>query len=144
MAQEEETSVEVQNGETAAGLRLLSFIQEPGRYRKSIQAPEVEPGISGRFPYRISELLRPYLTKSDKYESESPVWEPLSNEMVEIAVKETDWVISRQCSGMSSEGKSKLLKLCEDYLNELKDQGRTLEDYMNLFNLEAFISRQGD
>jgi hypothetical protein len=119
--------------------------------------PDAQTPISGRFPYRLAELLEPYGTAT-----------PVS-QLKEVALREVEFVIHRQT--LSDDEAARLpdngggvpfqrevfLNRCSAYLDELaafswKRPGddtttsvpRPLRNFINLFVLEAFIRRQAD
>lgn len=118
-------------------LELLKFMKD--NYRQPKDDPHKVMPVSGRFPYRMAELLR-------KYE---PV-EALTAELLKVVQKEVVWVISRQCN---YELQSDLEVHCNNLLREMlsfkvesdgkeSEAPRPLKDFYNLFAIEAFIARQ--
>lgn len=136
---------------SSSALPLLSFLRQ--HYRPPVNEPNKDTAIRGRFPHRLAELLSVY--DADK---------PLTEELVDIALKEFDHVISRQTLSDddskpgSTFRRETLQKLGKDYLTELfafqwkrRPQDptdtrapRSLRPFINLFLLEAFIRRQAD
>jgi CRISPR-associated protein Cmr2 len=136
----------------SAALELLAYLRR--HYRPAWDQPDQETAITGRFPYRLAELL-------NVYGADSPVTQGIH----EIALKEFEHVISRQTITDENAAKSgsdfrreSLRDLGERYLTELRDfqwkrqpgdthetkAPRTLRQFINLFLLEAFIRRQAD
>ncbi|OHE80441.1 MAG: type III-B CRISPR-associated protein Cas10/Cmr2 [Verrucomicrobia bacterium RIFCSPLOWO2_12_FULL_64_8] len=135
----------------SAAFPLLGFVQR--HYRTPWDQPKAETPITGRFPYRLAELLTPYGDKAK------------ANELREIAKKEAAFAISRQtakdgdatkhASGFTRE---QFQELCDAFLDELADfkwkrhprdstetpAPRPMAEFVNLFLLEAFIRRQAD
>ena len=141
-------------GSSAFG--LLNYLCE--HFRAPWDQADQTTAISGRFPYRLAALLSVY--DADK---------PLTDDLVAIAKKEIEHVISRQT--LSDEAAQKagtdfrrqdLQALCETFLKELcafawqreKNAApseketvrapRPLREFINLFLTEAFIRRQAD
>lgn len=137
----------------SAAFPLLRLFQR--HFRSSADSTEREAPISGKFPYRVAELL-------GRYEIEKP----LTAELVQIAQSELKWVIQQQtwtdekaekanCGFLRSD----LETACSSYLQDLlkfswrrpeNRQGvptsaaRSLREFINLFLTEAFVARQGD
>ncbi|MFQ3594064.1 MAG: type III-B CRISPR-associated protein Cas10/Cmr2, partial [Gemmataceae bacterium] len=134
-----------ENGKTSAALDLLAFIQSSNRYRKPFDQPDYKPPISGKFPYRVAELLRRY--QNYEVRDRLPDYSkpaPLDPEVRQIAEREFEWVIRRQCDKLPDQEKSKLAKLASDCLRELENQKQPLSQFIHLFALEAFIARTGE
>jgi hypothetical protein len=132
-------------GMIVAALRLLNFVQADNRYRGKADDPKYEPPITGRFPYRLTELLAPYQEfeiADGRLDYSRP--KPISGKLRQIATSEMAWVISRQCEKLEANDQRKLLELCEDFLSELESRERPLCEFYNLFAIEAFVARQGD
>jgi hypothetical protein len=132
------------NPEKSAALRLLNFVQAENRYRRKPDDPKYEPPISGRFPYRLIELLAPY--QQFEMQNGDPDFsrpEPMNAELRKIAEKETEWAISRQCENLGSD-RHELLTFCKELLCELEKSERPLCEFYHLFAIEAFIARQGE
>jgi CRISPR-associated protein Cmr2 len=123
-------------------------------YRRPVDDPNREMPISGKFPYRIAELLSRYETST-----------PLADGLRAIAAKELAWAISQQTwKDEEAERSGSLFRrgpfeqCCLAYLNELlafrwkrkpddaeqTSAARPLREFLNLFLTEAFIARQGD
>jgi CRISPR-associated protein Cmr2 len=129
----------------SAALRLLEFIQSDNRFRLNPDDREGQPPISGRFPYRLAELLEPYQTYSARggfARIGRPT--PLAQDLREIAEREVQWAIQRQCDKLPKAGQEKLMELCVAYLKELEERGAPLCDFYHLFAVEAFMARQGE
>ncbi|MBM3838171.1 MAG: type III-B CRISPR-associated protein Cas10/Cmr2 [Verrucomicrobia bacterium] len=129
---------------------LLHFVQK--HYRTPWDDPKRETAITGRFPYRLAELLHRYGETAK------------TSELLVIARKEIAFVISRQtCTDKEAAEKGlnftreDFERLCGRYLehlaqfawthpNEAKTTPapRPLREFINLFLLEAFIRRQAD
>lgn len=80
--------------------------------------------LSGRFPYALAELLKPYELKGANADMES------------VIMAEVKHVLSHQ--GAKLPPGSTLINDIEKYLNSTKDH---LEDFINLFLAETFIDR---
>jgi len=106
---------------------LLELLRR--EYRAPVDNPKKVMPISGKFPYRVAALLRPYATEK-----------LLTPEVRDIAVAELGWAIQQL---ESDQAKAELRRCAEDYLNELTDK-RPLADFYDLFAVEAFIARQGE
>jgi CRISPR-associated protein Cmr2 len=136
----------VQNDEmNSAALRLLRFIQSNNRYRKPADQSAFEPPISGKFPYRLAELLNRYQDyehRNGQRELSSPL--PITSQVRSIAEKEVEWAVSRHCVKLPDDDRKGLLSLCAKCLEELEYLRRPLSDFIHLFALEAFIARQGE
>jgi CRISPR-associated protein Cmr2 len=127
-------------------------------YRAPLDAPEKVMPISGKFPYRIAELL-------SRYEVDKPLTEDAL--LRDIVAKELSWVIHQQAwkdkraeEAGSAFRRVPLESACLAYLDHLRDftwdrprpesgkepvqAARPLREFINLFALEAFISRRGD
>jgi hypothetical protein len=91
-----------------------------------LQSPQKteDEKISGRFPYALAELLKPYRLQ------ESP-----QVDLVPIIEKEFEHIQERQ-----AQVKGATLDGAIVYLRELPDD--RLEDFPNLFLASAFINRQ--
>jgi hypothetical protein len=130
---------------TSASLRLLEFIQSDNRYRKPLDQPDYELPVSGKFPYRLTELLERYqdFERHNQYpDYSSPL--PLTPALRQIAEREIAWVVARQCDRLPERDQETLLALCSATLRELEHLQRPLSDFYHLFALEAFIARQGE
>ncbi|MBN2686192.1 MAG: type III-B CRISPR-associated protein Cas10/Cmr2 [Pontiellaceae bacterium] len=92
-------------------------------YRDFTQKTDDEK-ISGRFPYALAELLKPYRLKEEPQVELKP-----------IIGKEFGHVQSQQ-----AQVKGTMVEGALDYLKELPDH--RLEDFPNLFLASAFINRQ--
>ncbi len=130
---------------TSAALDLLQFIQSGNRYRRPLDQPDFKPPISGKFPYRVAELLRRY----QNYESRDGLPDysrpkPLDAEVRQIAVREFDWVIKQQAEKLPAKDKDELALLAARYLEELERDRQPLLQFIHLFALEAFIARTGE
>jgi CRISPR-associated protein Cmr2 len=132
------------NAEKSAALRLLNFVQAENRYRRKSDDRKYEPPISGKFPYRLIELLAPYqqFERQNGYPDFSRP-EPINAELRKIAEQETEWVISQQCENLGPE-RHEFLTLCKEFLWELEKRQRPLCEFYHLFAIEAFIARQGE
>jgi len=136
----------------SAAFPLLDLFQ--AFFRHQPDAPEREMPISGKFPYRIAELL-------SRYERSTP----LTGELHAIAAKELAWVINQQTwKDEEAEKRGSIFRRapfehrCLAYLKELLDfrwkrkpdaaeettAARPLREFVNLFLTEAFIARQRD
>lgn len=129
-------------GSLSRSLALLVWFQP--RYRAGSDASATAPPISGRFPYRIAELLQRYRSFTPPTSDSTPRLAALDEGLKNIASREVAWVIQQQCGGLSEAGQAELLRLCEACLAELQNHGRPLEDFWKLFAVEAFIGREGN
>lgn len=104
---------------------LLAFLDK--HYRAPYDDPQRTMPISGKFPYRICELLRKY----------GPA-ENMAN-WREIARAEVDWAINQlRLKDENLEGG--LRSKAHGWL----EKALTLDAFYNLFAVEAFIARQGE
>ncbi len=136
---------ETSDSTTSAALRLLSFVQADNRFRNKFDDPNYQPPISGKFPYRLAELLEPYqeFETTDQLPDYSQP-KPIISELRRIAERETEWVISRQCKGFDTDEVRELQVLCKEFLSELETRKCPLREFYHLFAIEAFIARQGE
>jgi len=125
-------------------------------YRAPIDDAGKAMPISGKFPYRVAELLGHY--NADL---------PLTDELRDITARELSWVIQQQTwkdkqaeEAGSAFRRESFERACLDYLDHLRDfawdrpnrdigkervkSARSLREFINLFALEAFIARTGD
>jgi hypothetical protein len=116
------------------------------QYRPPLADPDAERPISGKFPYRIAEMLA-------KFDGSTPVNHCVGDKTIaEMAEAEINWVISQQTRKAGTIADDDLLKelrhglrdRCKDYLCELRDNSRPLSEFYHLFALEAFIARTGE
>jgi hypothetical protein len=129
----------------SAALQLLDFIQSDHRFRSKLDAPSEQPPISGRFPYRLIELLAPYQTfEAGNGLGDHSRPEALTANLREIAECEVRWAIQQQCDKLPRAEQQRLLGLCIACLKELEERGAPLCDFYHLFAVEAFIARQGE
>jgi CRISPR-associated protein Cmr2 len=84
------------------------------------------PPLSGRFPYALAELLRPYRLQG------------ADESMHAVVLREFEHVLERQGRSLSGPDKQALLKMAEHWLNQTREH---LEDFANLFLAETFINR---
>lgn len=134
-----------EKGKSSAALQLLDFIQTENRYRRPLDQPDFEPPISAKLPYRVAELLRRYQnypTRDGRPDPSNP--EPLNAEVRQLALREFEWVIQQQAEKLQKDDKEKLACLAGRCLEELEHRQRPLQDFINLFALEAFIARTGE
>jgi CRISPR-associated protein Cmr2 len=122
---------------------LLAFFQP--RYRSRLDDPKFVPPISGKFPYRLAELL-------DRYEARKE----LTPELKAIATREFAHVVKQQADALPDADKPVFQTLAENYLQHLLDfewkdddgqscrRARPLTEFYHLFAVEAFIARQGE
>jgi CRISPR-associated protein Cmr2 len=132
-------------GMTSAALELLQFVQSGNRYRRPLDQPDFKPPISGKFPYRVAELLRRYQnypTTNGLPDYSKP--EPLDAELRQIALREFDWVIKQQAEKLPGEDKIELARLAALCLDEIEQGRLPLLQFIHLFALEAFIARTGE
>ena len=121
-------------------------------YRQPWDQPDAEMPISGKFPYRIAELLGKY-----------PAAQPLTSDLLEVAQSEFAWILRQQIRPIGpiksdpelNQLRSDLQHRAAAYLNHLAtfswkrpdqttptDSPRPLREFINLFLTEAFIRRQ--
>lgn len=134
---------------------LLELFQR--HYRVPLGNPKQEMPISGKFPYRVAELL-------GKFDASGPLTDDLCN----IAAAEFAWITQqqiRQIGPFQPEAtlhglREELLKKATDYLDYLHKfqweqptangerqrvtAPRPLREFIHLFALEAFIARTGE
>ncbi len=90
---------------------------------KVIDLTETEQ-LSGRFPYALAQILKPYKLKGSL------------PDMKEIVMKEFEHVVQQQ--GREVKDEEEFLKLGRKWLDQTSDK---LEDFTNLFLVETFINR---
>ncbi|HTI68617.1 MAG TPA: type III-B CRISPR-associated protein Cas10/Cmr2 [Candidatus Limnocylindria bacterium] len=129
---------------TSPAFELLELFRQ--YYRTPYDQPEARMPISGRFPHRLSEVLRQQGggTAFDKG-------------MRDIALAEFRYIVSRQ-TGKSRDWndpdvidtdeklrdlRNRLITKADAYADDLRKRKRPLHEFYNLFNIEAFIARQG-
>lgn len=121
---------------------LLRFLHQ--KYRGPIDEPEKKMSISGRFPYRLIEILSRYDAR-----------QPLTDDLVAIANADFAYVVEQQASGLDNAEKAEIRDVVSAYLEELRtfswrDEGndrvspRSLSEFYNLLAVEAFVSRSGE
>jgi CRISPR-associated protein Cmr2 len=134
---------------------LLESFQR--HYRPPLDNPQQQMPISGKFPYRVAELLGRFQAAA-----------PLTPELRQIAEAEFTWIINQQIRPIgpiqSDEAltrlRQELLRNAAAYLDHLRDFAwdrptpnggnqrvgapRPLREFVNLFLIEAFIRRQAD
>ncbi|MCX7869808.1 MAG: type III-B CRISPR-associated protein Cas10/Cmr2, partial [Terrimicrobiaceae bacterium] len=131
---------------------LLALFQQ--YYRPPLTHPAQEMPISGKFPYRVAELL-------GRFDAAAP----LTPELRQIAEAEFTWIINQQIRRIgpipSDEAltrlRQELLQKAAAYLDHLltfswprpnshspTPAPRPLSEFTNLFLIEAFIRRQAD
>ena len=131
------------DSEMSSALRLLSFVQGENRFRNKTDDPNYRPPISGKFPYRLAELLEPYQefeTHNGFPDRSQP--KIITQDLRTIVERETDWVISRQCERLEESEVQEFRALCNQYLAELESWKRPLCEFYHLFAIEAFTARQ--
>ncbi|MHB9005364.1 MAG: type III-B CRISPR-associated protein Cas10/Cmr2 [Limisphaerales bacterium] len=131
-------------------LPLLAYVQT--HFRAPWNEPRRKTAITGRFPYRLAELLGRYGEQAK------------TSELLDAARREVEFVISRQTCRSDEAAelgldftREALESLCAAYLEHLagfrwnregetvvSPSPRPLRDFINLFLLEAFIRRQSD
>ncbi len=136
----------------SAAFPLLQYLK--AHYRPSWDNPEAETPISGKFPYRLAEILGQYGHAS-----------PMDDAMLGIAKAELDFVITRQTSSSDPESpeafdRRSLSEHSRKYMEELRAFAhelpggnqepqrihvpRSIGEFVNVFLMEAFIRRQAD
>lgn len=92
--------------------------------------------LSGRFPYALAELLKPY--QLDRQDEDSC----LPDEFKDVVEREFEHVLKQQCPGiMSIEDRKDFTGMVRTYLEELFDKKR-YGDFSNLFLTSTFMNRQ--
>jgi CRISPR-associated protein Cmr2 len=127
-------------------------------YRAPLDQPNASRPISGKFPYRIAELL-------GRYDTHKPLTD--DPQLREIAASELRWILQQQTwSNKQAEDadsdfrREPLEAACLAYVDHLRDfawdrpkpdntkervqAARPLREFINLFALEAFIARTGE
>lgn len=139
------TSFTAPEEKESAALRLLTFVQSKNRFRNKIDDTTYQPPISGKFPYRLAELLQRYqeFETPDGFPDFSQP-KPITPVLRKIAEQETAWAISRQCERLKASEAEEFSTLCNAYLTELETRKRPLCEFYHLFAIEAFIARQGE
>jgi len=131
---------------------LLKKFQQ--HYRAPVVQPNIEMPVSGKLPYRLTEMLA-------KFGSQARV----DDGLCQVALAEIKWVIgqqTRKAHGVETDEELKQLRddlheHCRSYLEELRvfkwhnsDANeerkcpRPLSEFYHLFAIEAFIARQGE
>ena len=124
----------------AAGMDSSAFplLEE---FRRGYRPPALKPNavmpISGRFPHCLSEMVRRFDTGQTMTEA-----------LRRIVLAEYEHVLKRQVRAGDDFKDPAELRLVlrlrgECYARELECLHRPLGDFCNLFNIEAFIARQG-
>ena len=94
--------------------------------------------FSGRFPYALAGLLKPYQLDAHDKEGEPIV----SSGFKEVIEREFDHVLIQQCEGILADNEKKEFRgKAIAYLNHLFELGRP-EDFANLFLTSTFMNRQ--
>ncbi|MCX8156280.1 MAG: type III-B CRISPR-associated protein Cas10/Cmr2 [Verrucomicrobiae bacterium] len=128
---------------------LLEYFQT--HFRDNPLDADTPPPISGRFPYRLAELLERYGLHTN------------TDTLRDIAAKEVAYVISRQTTedangaAHGAFNRATLQELCMNYLEHLAEFSwrrpreqqaalvpRPIGEFVNLFLIETFIRRQAD
>ena len=136
----------------SAAFALLELFQR--HYRPPADEPKKEMPISGKFPYRVAELLAKFGPQAE-----------VTQELADIAMAEFTWITEQQIRATGPiQSKEALNRLRQElrekaraYLYELRDAQwqkpgadapepapRPLREFYNLFALEAFITRTGE
>lgn len=126
---------------------LLELFQR--HYRPPVDNPDQHTPISGKFPYRVAELLGNYSTTA-----------PLCQELRDIALAEFTWITQQQIRPIGPDPSEALRALATAYLDHLlqftwerpaanggkqpTQAPRPLREFIHLFALEAFIARTGE
>jgi CRISPR-associated protein Cmr2 len=118
---------------------LLALLQQ--HYRTPLDQPAAETSISGKFPYRVTEML-------SKFGGE----EVVTADIAAMSQAELAWVVGQQTRRGASAStpedleqlRTQLREKCADYLAELCESHRRLREFYHLFAIEAFIARQGE
>ncbi len=134
---------------------LLELFQH--HYRRPVDNPDQQMPISGKFPYRVAELL-------GKFDANAP----LSQELRAIALAEFAWITQQQIRPIGpitsdaalAQLREELQQKAAAYLDHLlqftwdrptanghKERAtapRPLREFIHLFALEAFIARTGE
>ena len=109
------------------------------KYMKDQQTKN--PKISGRFPYAVAELFKPYKLKN--HHDQKSFVDCSVSQIVDILKKELNYVSKQQNGEL-------ILKDCEKYLDELAnginnsrcEKKIRLDDFVNLFLTGVFIKRE--
>ena len=84
------------------------------------------PPLSGKFPYALAQLLKPYQLKG------------AMPDMHGVILAEFAHVVKQQASALNRDQKKILIELAEKWLVQTSEK---LEDFVNLFLAETFINR---
>ncbi len=103
----------------------LTLMRELTRLSPRNENKEDSP-LSGRFPYALAGLLKPYKLQG------------LKPDMMDIIRKEFEHVLFQQGANLPPEERGALFELGKKWLCQTKD---SLEDFANLFLVETFINR---
>lgn len=127
---------------TDAPFSLLAFLNRGDTYKPPVDNPGRAMPISGKFPYRICELMRVYEEHPDASEKKTE----LTDNLHDIAQKEIDWTINQLKAEGNGHGETfrALRELVNNWLDCVHEQRGALSDFYNLFAVEAFIARQGE
>ena len=90
------------------------------------------PQLSGRFPYALAQLLKPYGLENQKCES------IIKNDLKQIVMKEFEHIARQQGKDLPDDNKTEFISLAEKWLEQT--QGN-LDDFAKLFLIETFINR---
>lgn len=128
-------------------LKLLEFFQGPEtgqpRYRKLLNRPDYTPPISGRFPYALTEALAPLQNFAVDGPGKCPDFSkplPLRADLNDGVLKLFQHVVFQQTDLTEPERKA-FESLARATLAQICDR-RPLQDFYNLFNIEAFLARR--
>jgi CRISPR-associated protein Cmr2 len=123
------------DGEKFVGLKLM---------KKTTEYSTVDNAqLSGRFPYALAQLLKPYGLESQKCESISKLDKPKmtsidKNDLKKIILKEFEHVVRQQGKDLPGDDKAKFISLAGKWLEQTQDK---LDDFAKLFLVETFINR---
>jgi CRISPR-associated protein Cmr2 len=123
----------------AEPFHLLDFLNNGQTYKAPLDDPKRKMPISGKFPYRICGLLRAYDPLPDPMKPRRAA--PLTPELQAIAEKDLQWAVSQLGN---ADVFAELYERSVAWLHAVRETGRPLEDFYNLFAVEAFIARQGE
>jgi CRISPR-associated protein Cmr2 len=122
---------------------LLDCYQE--NFRPPLGRPREKMPVTGRFPHRLAELLLPY---------GADAW--IDASLAEIIQREFAYVVERQTrtgrNVLDREALRHLRQTLEEHARDFLDAccapgsatPATVGDFLHLFTIEAFMSRQGD
>ena len=127
-------------------------------YRAPLDAPGIAMPISGKFPYRVAELLGRY--EVDKPLDSEPQLRNIVGRELAWAIQQQTWKDTQAEEAGSDFRRADFENACLAYLDSLRDfqwdrpaangrkqrvkASRPLREFINLFAVEAFIARTGE